>query len=260
MQINFLKEIVEEIAGKPATEIVILLVGKRDINEFLIAKKLKLTINQTRNILYKLSEAGLVSSTRKKDKRKGWFIYFWTLDIVKSLELLEKKVTHQLDNLKHQLSNRKLKRFYACHTCNIEVGEETALLNQFTCQECGQVYELSESDKVVSDLESNILKVEKKLSNIVEEKQLEEEKVDKKMKKKQAREESKKKKERQIKRAKRAAEKKASNVTKKTTKKKTKKKKENKKIPKKARKKTAKKVTKKTAKKATKKKKAVKKK
>ena len=214
MQINFLKEIVEEIAGKPATEIVNLLLGKKDVNEFLIAKKLKLTINQTRNILYKLSEAGLVSSTRKKDKRKGWFIYFWTLDVVKSLELLEKKVNHQLENLKHQLSNRKLKRFYVCNTCNIEVGEETALLNQFTCQECGQVYELSESDKVVSDLESKISKVEKKLANIKEEKQAEEEKINKKLKKKQAREESKKKK------AKKTTKKPAKKTAKKTTKKK----------------------------------------
>jgi len=54
MQTNFLEEIVENIAGSQAREIVKLLEGKKDVNEFLIAKKLKLTINQTRNILYKL--------------------------------------------------------------------------------------------------------------------------------------------------------------------------------------------------------------
>lgn len=170
MQLNFLKEAVESIAGKSATDIVNLLVGKKDVNEFLIAKKLKLTINQTRNILYKLSEVGLVSSTRKKDKRKGWFIYFWTLDSIKSLELLEKKINEELENLKHQLSNRKSKRFYICKTCSLEVGEETALLNQFTCQECGQVYELSESENVISEIDTKIKKLDSQLETISQEK------------------------------------------------------------------------------------------
>jgi transcription factor E len=246
MQVNFLKEIVEGVAGKQATEIVDLLIGKKDVNEFLIAKKLKLTINQTRNILYKLSEAGLVSSTRKKDKRKGWFIYFWTLDVVKSLELLEKKVSHQLENFNKQLANRKSKRFYVCHTCNIEVGEETALLNQFTCQECGQVYELSESDDLISELESKITKTKKKLTSILEEKEKEEEKISKKIRKKQAREESKRKKARKAAKRK-TSKKKTTKKAKKETKKKPKKKTSKKKTTKKAKKETKKKPKKKTA-------------
>ena len=113
MQANLLKIIVEDIAGKQATEIVKLLIGKKDVNEFLIAKKLKLTINQTRNILYKLSDSGLVSFTRKKDKRKGWYIYFWTLNSLKSLELLEKRLSESLGHLTNKLKNRKTKRFTA---------------------------------------------------------------------------------------------------------------------------------------------------
>ena len=54
MQIKFLKSIVEHLTSKQAVPIVDLLADKKDINEFLIAKKLGLTINQTRNILYKL--------------------------------------------------------------------------------------------------------------------------------------------------------------------------------------------------------------
>ena len=51
-------------------EIVDLLYGKANVNEFLIAKKLNVTINQARNILYKLGDEGLVSFIRKKDKKK----------------------------------------------------------------------------------------------------------------------------------------------------------------------------------------------
>ena len=212
MQINLLKDIVEDIAGKQAREIVDLLAGKKDVNEFLIAKKLKLTINQTRNILYKLGDSGLVSFTRKKDKRKGWYIYFWTLSTIKSLSLLEKKLAGEMKQIKSRLIKRKTKRFYFCETCNIEVSEDTALLNNFTCQECGQVYKLSENDKVIKELEGKLSKLGKNVNIIKEEREKEEEKKDKKTRRKAAREERKKKAARRKARKKAAAKRKKEKI------------------------------------------------
>jgi transcription initiation factor TFIIE subunit alpha len=80
MQKKFLGDLIEEIAGEGASLIVDILYKKKDVNEFAIAKKMDLTINQLRNILYKLSAQGLVSFIRKKDERKGWYIYYWTLN------------------------------------------------------------------------------------------------------------------------------------------------------------------------------------
>jgi len=180
MQVKLLKSIVSDIAGKQAVEIVDLLVGKKDVNEFIIAKKLKLTINQTRNILYKLSDSGLVSFIRKKDKRKGWYIYFWTLNSLKSLELLENRLLQEIRELENQLKNRKIRRFYFCKTCNVEVGEETALLNDFTCQECGEVYSLAENNSVIKELTTQIFKIKKYLEVIRGEKEKEVENQQKK--------------------------------------------------------------------------------
>jgi len=199
MQIKFLKDIVGEVAGKQAVEIVDLLVGKKDVNEFLIAKKLKLTINQTRNILYKLSNYRLVSFIRKKDKRKGWYIYFWTLNTLKSLELLEKRLMEELGQVEKQLKNRRIKRFYFCKTCNIEVGEETALLNNFVCPECGQVYELAKIDKTVKELENKVNRLRKDLVIIGEEKEKILEKLRKKRKRELKKIEKLKKKKRKVK-------------------------------------------------------------
>ncbi len=161
MQIKLLNDIVIETAGKQAGDIVNLLFGKKDVNEFLVAKKLKLTINQVRNIFYKLSNFGLVSFIRKKDRRKGWYTYFWTLNTEKALELLEKKLDKEIENLKQQLKSRETKRFYVCKTCKREVSEESALLHDFTCQECGEVYSLNEDQKILSDLKNEISKIEK---------------------------------------------------------------------------------------------------
>jgi len=135
-------------------------------NEFLIAKKLELTINQTRNILYKLSDEGLVSSVRKKDKKKGWYTYFWTFNLDRALILLQKIIIRDIEQLEHQLKNRKEKRFYKCKICGTEVTEETALLHDFMCDECGEVYELSDSSNMINDITGQITKLKKKLESV----------------------------------------------------------------------------------------------
>jgi transcription factor E len=180
MQIKFLKSIVEHLINKQAVPVVDLLVGKKDVNEFLIAKKLELTINQTRNILYKLSDYGLVSFIRKKDKRKGWYIYFWTLNIYESLSLFEEKLKKEVEQLELQLKNRKEKRYYNCNTCSIEVNEEGALLNDFTCPECEEVYILNENSAVIQQLEKDIFRIKKEIELVRIEIDKEGEKLDKK--------------------------------------------------------------------------------
>lgn len=190
MQIKLLNEILSNVVGRQASDIVNLLVGKKNVNEFIIAKKLKLTINQVRNILYKLSDAGLISSTRKKDRRKGWYTYFWTLNTEKSLELLRNNLSKELEILKNQLRNRETKRFYVCNTCKTEVGEETALLHNFTCSECGEIFQLQTDKKIITDLiikvrklESNISVIDNELGIINEKEKKKLAKLEKKMKK-----------------------------------------------------------------------------
>ncbi len=188
-QLKFLKNIVEDLIGKNSTPIIDLLIGKKDVNEFQIAKKLKLTINQTRNILYKLSDYGLVSFIRRKDRKKGWYIYFWTLNIFHSLDLLENNLKKELQHLEKELKNRRENRFYFCDTCSIEVSEETALINNFACPECEEIYKLANNSEIIQELEKKISKIKKEMNLVSSEKKKEEEKTEKKKQKKLKREE-----------------------------------------------------------------------
>ena len=166
MQVKLLNEIVREIGGEQAVGVLDLLIDKRDVNEFYIAKKLKLTINQIRNVFYKLTNFGLVTFIRKKDKKKGWYTYFWTIDSYRSLELLDKRIEKEIESLKNQLKSRETKRFYICNTCKTEVGEESVLLHNFACQECGQVYQLNEDQKVLASLKSRIERLERQRAEL----------------------------------------------------------------------------------------------
>ena len=169
MQIKLLQNLVEELAGIDTGRIVDILFNKKDVNEFLIAKKMEITINQVRNILYKLSADGLVTFIRKKDKRKGWYIYYWTLKTEKCLVKLEQSLIDKIKDLKALLQSRETKRFYICKTCDIEVSEETALEHGFSCEECADVYELQDNSQSIRETKAQIIRRERELKLIGEE-------------------------------------------------------------------------------------------
>ena len=254
MQIKLLQNLVEELAGVDTGRIVDILFNKKDVNEFLIAKKMELTINQVRNILYKLSADGLVTFIRKKDKRKGWYIYYWTLKTEKCLVKLEQSLIKKITDLKALLQSRETKRFYICKTCDIEVSEETALEHGFSCEECADVYELQDNSQSIRETKAQIIRRERELKLIGEELKEVREKEAKKKARRDKKEEKEKAKEKAKERAKRAKER-AKKAKENPKSKKKVKKKGKKKIKKVKKSKSKKKVKKKGKKKSSKKKK-----
>jgi transcription initiation factor TFIIE subunit alpha len=176
---KLLKEIMVLIAGKQAEEIVDLLDGKKYVNEFIIAKKLNLTINQTRNILYKISDHGLVSFIRKKDKRKGWYTYFWKIEILKCLEFLKGNLDKKMDQINHQIKSRETKEFYFCERCNIEFTEENALIYNFICPECGNLLSRKDNTAAIKDYNKELDKLKRESAVVDEEFYKEKEKLEK---------------------------------------------------------------------------------
>lgn len=176
---KFLREVVISVVGKQAEEIVELLNTKKYINEFLIAKKLKITINQARNILYKLSDQGLVSSIRKKDKKKGWYTYFWKLEILKCLEFLRGVLSKKVEQTNQHLKSKETKEFYVCERCDREFTEENALLHDFTCSECGGVFNVKDKTKILAILRKELIRLHKEIEFIDEEIKKEKEKLGK---------------------------------------------------------------------------------
>ncbi len=227
MQVKLLYNLVEQLAGEGTGIIAEILFNKKDVNEFLIAKKMEFTINQVRNILYKLSNYGLVSFIRKKDNKKGWYIYFWTLNTEKCLILIEESLEKKIEYLSQQLKSRENDRYYICKPCGIEVGEERALEHGFSCEECAEPYELAENAGHLRDIKSKTTRTKKELETIkseLEETRENERKKRARIDKKIAKEEASRKELLKIARAaarkKVAAEKKAKAPVKKTIKKK----------------------------------------
>jgi len=170
------------------------------VNEFIVAKKMNLTVNQIRNILYRLSDNGVVSFIRKKDKRKGWYTYFWRIEILKSLELLKDTIVKKIGRVVNQISMRETKVFYVCRKCNIEMDEENALVHDFTCPECGSIFEIKDDSKLIKELRKNLEKYQSELPPLEKEINVEKEKRNKKKDKEVKKEEKIKKDKRDAKR------------------------------------------------------------
>ena len=166
---KFLKDVVVISVGKQAENIIDFIGDKKYVNEFSIAKKLDITINQMRNILYRLSDYGLVSSIRKKDKRKGWYTYFWKIESIKSLEFLKGNIEKKVIQIVNQIESREAKTFYICNRCNIEFNEESALVIDFTCSECGGIFVIKDNSKLLKELKKALNKQKKELSLVEEE-------------------------------------------------------------------------------------------
>jgi transcription factor E len=204
-----LKKIISSFSTSEGEKLVELLYEKQNVNEFLIAKKLKLTINQTRNILYKLADEGLVGFIRKKDKKKGgWYTYFWTMRVKRSLLKYKEGILDEIEKLKNQLRIRETERHFICKNCDSEFNEENAMINDYTCPECGEVLQMRETTEITSKIKSEIKKLEDSLVNLNVEigkiEELEEKSLGRKLKA----EEKKKKQERLEKRLEREKEKK----------------------------------------------------
>ena len=190
---KFLNEALSSVVGKQGEELLEMLDDKKYVNEFLIAKKLNITINQARNILYRLSDKGLVSSIRKKDKRKGWYTYFWKIELLKSLFFLREMLSEKISQIEHQIKSRETKRFYFCDRCHVEYNEENSLFHDFICDECGNVLVFKDNEKLLKDLKKELQKFDNQRKEIDVEISKEKEKLEKKKRKNERKEEKEKK-------------------------------------------------------------------
>ena len=74
-----IEEILLEIIGPEGAPLIQQLYGKENISEFDLATKTKKDIKLIRRMLYTLYNHNIVGFIRKKDKQKGWYIYYWTI-------------------------------------------------------------------------------------------------------------------------------------------------------------------------------------
>ncbi|MEM2874006.1 MAG: transcription factor [Candidatus Nanoarchaeia archaeon] len=145
-------------------KVLSLLQKKKSAVEEEIAKKLKLKINDTRKLLYKLYEKRLAIYEKKADpKKKWWYIYYWSLDKDRIQELFLEYKRRQIEKKRRELEAER-KFAFACKSCETKYQYEEALETEFTCPTCGSILEEAKPTLTAKRLQRELLEMETALA------------------------------------------------------------------------------------------------
>ncbi len=161
---KLVEEVIQEVAGGDVLPLVKALKNKKNVSEFVLATSIKREINTTRNMLYKLYDANLVSFTRKKDKTKGWYIYYWTFNGDKTKHVLRDIKKTKLEKLNERLTREQGSHFYACPSSCIRLDFEQSVDYEYKCPECGSLLHMEDNTKKIEEIKKTIQGLEKDLN------------------------------------------------------------------------------------------------
>lgn len=159
----------EYIAGREVIPLVNCLKSKENISEFKLAEDLKNEVNYVRNLLYRLYDYNLVSFTRKKDKLKGWYIYYWTFNHDKILDVLIKIEKERLERLKSRHDSENGGLFFCCKGKCVRLDFEHATDFEFHCPECGEIVYQDDNSGHITKISEQIKVSEARLNGFEQE-------------------------------------------------------------------------------------------
>jgi len=144
---KLVEEVVAQVAGQDVIELVKILKDKKNISEFKLAEHAHQEINAIRNQLYRLYDSSLVSFTRKKDKQKGWYIYYWK----------------RLEKLRERLTKEKANQYFLCTNACIRLNFEQSTDFSYKCPECANLLNQQDNSKTIEHIEQEIRDLQKQL-------------------------------------------------------------------------------------------------
>ena len=162
---HLFEELIKESCGPGCVKILYALEGKEHVSEFLLAEKLDMHINELRIMLYKLTEYNLITSIRKKDKEKGWYVYYWTFNFRHARDLLIKYKEKKLEEFNHKLNHKEIPKYVCPHSC-VSMSLEDAMEIEFKCPECGSLLKLKEIKYNEEIIKKKIIENEEDLEKI----------------------------------------------------------------------------------------------
>jgi len=150
--------------GEEAVTVVNILKTKSEATDETLANESNVRLNTVRKILYKLYDHGLVTATRVRDEKTGWFIFYWKLQTDQLDAFIRSRKRRVLEKLKQKLDYERNHSFFICKKCgDVRVTFEEAMESSFRCPKCGGQLESSDNAAVVEFLERRINQIEDEL-------------------------------------------------------------------------------------------------
>jgi transcription initiation factor TFIIE subunit alpha len=160
---KLIEDFISEVIGGDVLEVVRYLKKRDNVSEFKLAEKLDLTVNQIRNMLYRLYSYSLVDFTRKKDKKKGWYIYYWDFYVNRALDTALGYKKERVALLKDLLKKEETGQHFICPDKDVRLSFEQAIEHDFKCPECDKVLIQESNTRKVQTLTKSIAELEEEI-------------------------------------------------------------------------------------------------
>lgn len=156
MELNKILDITYEIVGEEASQVVEYLYSNPGASEFDISEEIGFAVSQIRSLLYELKAKNLIDYDRRKDKEKGWYLYYWKV-VAQNFETVYKNEKQKkLDQFKDRLESEETSIFYICPNFCKRLSFEDSLENNFTCPVCGSLMNEENKGRKIEMLKRNI--------------------------------------------------------------------------------------------------------
>jgi len=156
MVLDRLLDITNEIVGDEAAQVIEFLYANPGASEFDISESIGFTVSQVRSVLYELKAKNLIDYDRRKDKEKGWYLYYWKVISQNFERVYTSEKKKKLEQFKERLEKEEESIFYICPQFCKRLSFEDALEQNFTCPVCGSLMNEENKTRKVEILKRNI--------------------------------------------------------------------------------------------------------
>ena len=166
MKLDKILKITEELVSPEAATVVENLYHNPGYSEFDISEEVNMPINKIRSILYELKAKNLIDYDRRKDKEKGWYLYYWKV-MPENYEIVYKNSKKKmLEQFREKLDEIENSSFYICPNFCRRLSFEDALDHNFTCPDCSTLMQEEQKDRKIRMLKRNIEEHEKLINEV----------------------------------------------------------------------------------------------
>jgi len=153
------------LGGEEAVTVVKALAKLKEATDESIAAESGIRVNNVRKTLYSLYGHALVTCTRVRDDKTGWYIFYWRLQPDQLDAFIRSRKKRTLEKLKSRLEYEQSHSFFVCKSCaGVRVTFEDAMESAFRCTNCGKQLLGTDNTQYVKILTKTISNLEAELS------------------------------------------------------------------------------------------------
>jgi transcription initiation factor TFIIE subunit alpha len=166
MELTRIIDITIELISEEAGQVIEFLYSHPGASEFDISETIGFAVNQVRSILYELKSKNLIDYDRRKDKEKGWYLYYWKVLAQNYETVYSNEKRKKLEQFKERLEKEENSIYYICPNFCKRLEFEEALESNFSCPVCGSLMNEENKGRKIEILKRNIEEHESLLNNI----------------------------------------------------------------------------------------------